>query len=86
MERRCGKCTECTDICPAHAFTARPFNGDEPPEARFGAAARDRYFKEPGAGGGPLVLLQALPFCLPVRENEETASGRGRTGMNKKRG
>jgi hypothetical protein len=85
MEQRCGKCTEYTDICPVHASAGRPFNGDEPPETRSDAAAGDRYFKDFGAGGGSLVL-RALPFCLPVRENEETASGRERTGMNKKRG
>ena len=45
MEPRCGKCRECVDICPVHAFTGRMFCEDEPREARFDAAACDRYFK-----------------------------------------
>jgi len=48
LEPRCGKCTECVDICPVHAFTGRPFSPDEPREARFDAAACDRYYKELG--------------------------------------
>ncbi len=43
---RCGECTECVDICPVHAFTGRTFSSDEPREARFDAAACDRYYKE----------------------------------------
>jgi epoxyqueuosine reductase QueG len=55
MEPRCGKCTECVDICPVHAFTGKMFSPDEPREARFDAAACDRYYKqiekEMGAAG-----------------------------------
>ncbi|MFA4877151.1 MAG: 4Fe-4S double cluster binding domain-containing protein [Methanoregula sp.] len=46
MEPRCGECTACVDICPVQAFSGRPFSPDEPREARFDAAACDRYFKE----------------------------------------
>ena len=46
MEQQCGECTACVDICPQHAFTGRPFHRDEPREARFDAAACDRYFRE----------------------------------------
>jgi epoxyqueuosine reductase len=63
MEQRCGKCTECVDICPLHAFTGRPFRGDEPREARFDAAACDRYFKELEAGSGPVVCGLCLFVC-----------------------
>ncbi|HEX3001247.1 MAG TPA: 4Fe-4S double cluster binding domain-containing protein [Methanoregula sp.] len=48
MKPRCGECTECADICPAHAFTGRAFSPDEPREARFDAAACDRYYKQLG--------------------------------------
>ncbi len=48
MKPRCGECTECVDICPAHAFTGRMFSPDEPREARFDAAACDRYYKQHG--------------------------------------
>jgi len=43
IEPRCGKCTACVDICPAHAFTGRIFSMDEPREMRFDAAACERY-------------------------------------------
>jgi len=48
MEPQCGECTECIDICPVHAFTGRMFSPDEPREARFDAAACDRYYKQLG--------------------------------------
>jgi epoxyqueuosine reductase len=46
MAPRCGDCTACVDICPEHAFTGRMFAPDEPREARFDAAACDRYYKK----------------------------------------
>jgi epoxyqueuosine reductase len=63
MEQRCGKCTACVDICPVHAFTGRPFSADEPREARFDAAACDRYFRELEEGGGPVVCGLCLYVC-----------------------
>ncbi|MDD1716610.1 MAG: epoxyqueuosine reductase, partial [Methanolinea sp.] len=46
LESGCGDCTACVDICPSRAFTGRPFHPDEPRDARFDAAACDRYFRE----------------------------------------
>jgi epoxyqueuosine reductase QueG len=63
MESRCGECTACVDICPVHAFTGRPFREDEPREARFDAAACDRYFKELEAGSGPVICGLCLFVC-----------------------
>jgi epoxyqueuosine reductase len=63
MEPRCGKCTACIDICPVHAFTGRPFQADEPREARFDAEACDRYFRELEAGSGPGVCGLCLYIC-----------------------
>lgn len=78
MEQRCGKCTECVDICPVHAFTGRPFREDEPRKARFDAAACDRYFKELGAGGGPLVCGLCLFVCPYGRKKKRRPAGKGR--------
>jgi epoxyqueuosine reductase QueG len=37
MANRCDGCKQCVDVCPAHAFSNRPFNPNEPREARFEA-------------------------------------------------
>jgi epoxyqueuosine reductase len=63
MKSRCGECTACVDICPVHAFTGRPFREDEPREARYNAAACDRYFRELEAGSGPVVCGLCLFVC-----------------------
>lgn len=35
MDRRCGKCQQCVDACPVHAFTGVPFDENDPVAARF---------------------------------------------------
>ena len=74
---RCGDCTACVDACPIHAFTGRMFSPDEPREARFDAAACDRYFKqlekELGFGG---VCGLCLWVCPHGRKGK---NGRGKT-------
>ncbi len=72
MKSRCAECTVCVDICPVHAFTGRLFCEDEPREARFDAAACDRYFKELEAGSGPVVCGLCLFVCR--------TAGRGNIG------
>lgn len=71
MEPRCGKCTECMDICPVHAFTGRPFHENEPREARFDAAACDRYFKKLEEGSGPVVCGLCLFVCPHGRKKRK---------------
>ncbi len=66
MEPRCGDCTACVDICPQNAFTGRMFcSEDEPREARFDAAACDRYFREMEKKAG-CCGLRTVSVCLPV--------------------
>jgi epoxyqueuosine reductase QueG len=72
MEPRCGKCTECVDICPPHAFTGREFNPDEPREVRFDAAACDRYFKEMEKEKGVAVCGLCLYVCPHGRKKGKT--------------
>jgi epoxyqueuosine reductase QueG len=76
MKPRCGTCTACVDICPAGAFTGKPFAPDEPREARFDAAACDRYFKEMEREKGVAVCGLCLWVCPHGRKN---GSRRGRT-------
>ncbi|MCK9631543.1 MAG: 4Fe-4S dicluster domain-containing protein [Methanoregula sp.] len=65
MKPRCGKCTECVDICPVQAFTGRTFSHDEPREARFDAAACDRYYKELEKSGGVAAVCGLCVWVCP---------------------
>ena len=69
MEQRCGACTACVDICPQHAFTGRPFSSNEPREARYDAAACDRYFKEIERTRGVAVCGLCLYICPHGRKS-----------------
>ena len=62
LEERCGDCTECVDICPAHAFTGRHFQEDEERNMRFDAAKCDAHqdFKKHESG------LRVCGLCLYV--------------------
>ncbi|MHB8163939.1 MAG: 4Fe-4S double cluster binding domain-containing protein [Methanoregula sp.] len=69
MEQQCGKCTACVDICPQQAFTGRVFSENEPREARFDAAACDRYFKELEKSRGVAVCGLCLYICPHGRKS-----------------
>jgi epoxyqueuosine reductase QueG len=43
MERRCGECTQCMDICPVSAFTGADFDTGKPRETFFNARACADY-------------------------------------------
>ncbi len=63
MQQRCGECTACVDICPKQAITGEPFYPYEPREARFDAAACERYFREMEKDGGVGVCGLCLYVC-----------------------
>jgi epoxyqueuosine reductase len=46
IEPRCGKCTQCMEICPVQAFTGEPFRASDPREKRYDAIKCDQYFAE----------------------------------------
>jgi epoxyqueuosine reductase len=75
VKPRCGKCTACVDICPVHAFTGQPFRADEPREARFDAAACDRYFRDLEKSGRPGVCGLCLYICPYGRNNRGQDQG-----------
>jgi epoxyqueuosine reductase QueG len=63
MEPHCGDCMACVEICPQQAFTGREFSPDEPREARFDAAACDRYFRDMEKANGVAVCGLCLYIC-----------------------
>lgn len=63
MEQQCGACTACVDICPQHALSGRSFSPNESREARFDAAACERYFKETEMVRGIAVCGLCLYVC-----------------------
>jgi epoxyqueuosine reductase QueG len=63
VEQQCGECSACVDICPQHAFTGKPFRKDELREARFDAAACDRYFREQEKSRSVVVCGLCLYIC-----------------------
>jgi epoxyqueuosine reductase QueG len=72
MEPGCGECTACVDLCPCRAFTGREFHPDEPREARFDAAACDRFFRETENAKGVAVCGLCLYVC-PYGKRKGTA-------------
>lgn len=71
MESRCGSCQACVTACPVQAFTGRLFDPHEPREARFDAAACDRFFKEEEQRTGSVVCGMCLWVC-PYGRNSRT--------------
>jgi len=63
MEQRCGECRQCVDACPVGAFTGRAFLEAEPREARYDAAACERYLQELGERNERAVCGMCLYMC-----------------------
>ena len=78
MEYRCGDCTACVDICPVHAFSGRSFQEEDAREARFNAAACDRYFREMEENGRPVVCGLCLYVCPHGRKAALRLEGKSR--------
>jgi epoxyqueuosine reductase len=63
LAERCGRCTECVEACPAHAFTGRNFEADEPREARFDVFKCDEYFGQCETQVGARVCGLCVYVC-----------------------
>ncbi|MFA7695620.1 MAG: 4Fe-4S double cluster binding domain-containing protein [Methanoregula sp.] len=84
LEQRCGKCTQCTDACPQTAITGREFHEAETREARFDAAACDRYFREMEQDRGIAVCGMCLYIC-PYGRKARVPDEPGHKGHAKRR-
>lgn len=63
MEEACGDCRDCVDLCPASAFTGRPFSADEPREIRFDVHKCKAYLDETEKARGLPVCGMCLYSC-----------------------
>jgi len=63
VDSRCGSCMACVETCPARAFTGRAFDRTEPREARFDAAACERYLESRRSESGVAVCGMCLWVC-----------------------
>ena len=68
MDDRCGDCEACVEICPAGAFTGRPFREEEPREARFIAHRCKAYFRRMEETRDPAVCGLCLYVCPHGRD------------------
>ena len=63
MKSKCGNCTKCVEICPAHAFTGHAFFEGEPRESRFDARACEKYFDKMEEEGSVSICGMCLFVC-----------------------
>jgi epoxyqueuosine reductase QueG len=65
MEENCEDCRICVDECPVRAFTGRPFQADEPREARFdpGKCARFRGSQKRTPGQKTYACGMCVKVC-----------------------
>ena len=70
MAQRCGDCTACVDICPAHAYTGRNYVEGEPREARFRAWDCEAYFDSLVTAGDEKACGLCLYACPHGRHGQ----------------
>jgi len=68
IKRKCGKCRECVDICPAKAFTGREFDPQESREMRYDAKKCQDYHKKMETKIGLPVCGMCLYVCPSGRK------------------
>jgi ferredoxin len=62
MERQCGDCRRCVDVCPVKAYTGIPFDEKDPPQKRYDTGKCSRYRGKLGNMFG----VGACGLCLEI--------------------
>ena len=61
LDRKCGKCTSCIDVCPVKALKGIEFRPQDPVDVRFDTLACQNYRKEHPCG----KCVELCPFGKP---------------------
>lgn len=72
LAERCGRCTECVEACPAHAFAGRNFRVDEPREARFDAFKCYEYQRRRREQVGVILCGMCVYVCPYGRKDNRS--------------
>lgn len=70
------ECSFCVTICPAQAFTGRPFDPNEPRELRMDAEACYQYLESRNKELGVRICGLCVAVCPQGRSNTSEASNR----------
>lgn len=73
LAERCGRCRECVEACPAHAFTGRNFRACEPREARFNVFKCYEYLRQREKQVGVRVCGVCVYICPWGRKEDKAA-------------
>lgn len=63
MEKSCGECNLCVEVCPVNAFSGKEFNAEEPREVRYDARKCEKYFEELENSGEIPVCGLCIHVC-----------------------
>lgn len=74
MEERCGSCTLCTDICPAHAISGKNFDPADELSARFDFQKCDAFLTETRQTFGKRICGRCVAVCRYGRSEKKEES------------
>lgn len=75
----CKSCTLCVDLCPAQAFTGRPFDPADPVEVRFRRQDCYQYLRERDKAYGARVCGLCVYVCPHGWSTKRKRAGQGTT-------
>lgn len=75
-DKHCGECQQCVDICPAKAFTGKPFRVGEHRNVRFATRKCESYVEEMKEKMGCPVLCGLCVFVCPLGRRHDPQNHR----------